>query len=817
MILRIFHATSAFYAFHHRIWLLVENAIEATFAIRRKIEIKILIHLIKKNAMEKKVATIHNFSASAKFKVGITHCIKHSLLLVVFFIANTQAYSKVNYNCSPKAITLCANFGVATVSITGKEIAKFKDFKILKDGKEIKDISVKIGKIHPAFNDIIELKFFVVNKNILAGKYTLDWGFDRNVVAFDLPITITNCPTNPKVEFKNNKYVQFEKYTENNIYSAIISNINPLKLKKYDFNNLLLSDPIVRRDLMLNAFAEEVSSSTPKIRDWFPKTVGAIGGTVVLVGENINMIREVKIGDKVLTRVNVTELQNQLFKPGVSRAVFELPKEPIQGDLTVMGLSSNIHFAVERGYRTVDQKGAQWPATRSTLISAVYATTGSSISSTMENNIGDAMRSIQYSYLIEYVPGNVLQSCTFKDSIPALLNRAGEDIAAFGAYGFIDASYNSGFFGNAILISFTKYINNTNPTPSPASFDVNFNVNSESYQSTESAQNNIFRRTTSMSLKYNALKKYTVENTTQLNRLFDFQNSHAWGTVSGTSTNIDGSSPIEVGQVVVENDIAFRIASGPFGTEAKWFSSAFGMPQGWLVDKMIWSEKRDYDHSAQYNNKMAFSGNASVNGFTGYMDFILAPFNGMFDGNCYSYSGHHYWPGSGEAGFSSCSGRWLSPQTVRLYSGTGAFKPFVDGSRCSVPCPDFSDCYPISIGLSIDQVQRANYFRGPCKIEPAAEMKESTSGQIVRGTVIWLESTGNSNNSLRVLQKLDKVEFLGPHGANFNELLSNIYVYNSSTFRTQSGDRPTEEYTGSFDAISRYKTTTVNYYMNPLR
>ncbi len=109
------------------------------------------------------------------------------------------------------------------------------------------------------------------------------------------------------------------------------------------------------------------------------------------------------------------------------------------------------------------------------------------------------------------------------------------------------------------------------------------------------------------------------------------------------------------------------------------------------------------------------------------------------------------------------------------------------------------------------------YFRGACPFEPATEMREPTSCQIVRGTMISLASTTSSNNKLRVLQKLDKVEFLGPHGGNFNEMLSNIFLYNSSTFRTQSGDRPSEEYTGPYNALSRYKTSTVDYYMQPLR
>ncbi len=582
------------------------------------------------------------------------------VLHVIFLLAYTASSAQENYVANPKDIKMCVNYGVASVSIVGKNISKIKTFKILKDGKETKDILVKVTKSDPDLKDIIGLKLFVVNNKIGPGKYSLDWDYDRNLVLFDLPITIVNCPTNPKVDVIRNKYVQFEKYTEGNIYQAIIQNINLSKITKYNSNELLLSDPTVRRNLMLMAFAEEVTNSMPKIRDWFPKSIGAIGGTLVLVGENMEMIKEVRLGDRPLARINVPPVENLPFPPGVSRAVFQLPNDPIQADLTVINFNNNLQFAVERGYKTVDQKGAQWPATRSTLISAVYANSGSSISSTIENGIGDAMRAIQFSFLIEYVPGNVINSFMIKDSIPLLQNKAGEQLVAVGAYGFVDASYNIGFFGNAVLVTMTKYINNPNPTASPEIGEVNFEVNSSTYQSTQSAQNNELKRTTTLSLKYNTLKKYTIENTTQLNRIFDFQNFHAWGTISGISTNLGGSDPVEVGQIVVDNDIAFRIASGPFGTEGGWASSAFRIPQGWLLDKMIWSEKRDYSESDP--NKMAFSGMPSVSGFTTYQGFISGLVHAFSSGNCLDNSGQYYSPSSGQAGWHSCGGSWFSPK-----------------------------------------------------------------------------------------------------------------------------------------------------------
>lgn len=241
---------------------------------------------------------------------SLRYCFYFACIITFLFSGNAYG-EKVNYECSPKALKICANYGVASVSITGKEIANVTVFKILKDGKENKDISVKIEKKDPKFPDIISLQLFVVNTGIAPGRYSLGWDYDPVVVSFNLPITIISCPTNPKVDIIQNKYVQFEKYKEASIYMAMMDNVDPQKLMIFtDTRELLLNDPKVRRELMLKAFADEISGTACKIRDWFPKTVGAIGGTLVLVGENMTNIREVKIGDRVLTRLDVPVLQN---------------------------------------------------------------------------------------------------------------------------------------------------------------------------------------------------------------------------------------------------------------------------------------------------------------------------------------------------------------------------------------------------------------------------------------------------------------------------------------------------------------------------
>ncbi|MSR46870.1 MAG: hypothetical protein EXS13_07390 [Planctomycetes bacterium] len=58
----------------------------------------------------------------------------------------------------------------------------------------------------------------------------------------------------------------------------------------------------------------------------------------------------------------------------------------------------------------------------------------------------------------------------------------------------------------------------------------------------------------------------TLEDTIALRDLWTFEQTWAWGQTSGTSDF--GAGPVQVGMVDAGGDLAFRIASGPIGTEA---------------------------------------------------------------------------------------------------------------------------------------------------------------------------------------------------------------------------------------------------------
>lgn len=80
----------------------------------------------------------------------------------------------------------------------------------------------------------------------------------------------------------------------------------------------------------------------------------------------------------------------------------------------------------------------------------------------------------------------------------------------------------------------------------------------------------------------------TIDDTWSLRDALGFEQTWAWGTTNGTSDF--GAGKVEVGVVQVGDDLAFRIASGPTGTEAVWRSPLSKLRNGWTVESMEWSE-----------------------------------------------------------------------------------------------------------------------------------------------------------------------------------------------------------------------------------
>ncbi|MBP6513046.1 MAG: hypothetical protein KA347_10275 [Bacteroidia bacterium] len=708
-----------------------------------------------------------------------------ALPVVIYFILMGLNIINVNaagYSCSPSKVNLHANFGSVTIFIMGDSVNQLNEYAFFKDDKLVKEIVVTRMASSKNADDRLTILVQVINRNLTDGSYKLKGNLKANksiYITLPLDIKIDKYIPIKKPEPKLAPFIQLGKYAALNVNRALVASNKPTNGFVFTPGQSVLNDPAVRRNLMLDALAEEIAAGLPKVKDWFPKTTGAQSGTLVIAGENLELIGEVRIGQVTLMPIQPTEYSTN-FNANKTR-VYKLPEGPIQGNLVWKRSGSSIYIPIENNYRTVMESSQDWPAMRTTYLGAanVYTGEGESVNNTLNRGRGDAMRLIQYTFLVEYIPGNIINVAYFPNDIPKLGVKGGEVISHVNAYSFADASGNKGVFGNALVVSFQKYVRDVDPSVNFEMRTLPCSIKVESYVNTASVQNISFNRFAVLNLEYNALKKYTIDrtNTSSVERLFAFQNTFAWGQVSGESRNLNGANSIDVGRVTVDGDIAIRIASGPLGTNGIWLSPALLMPHGWLVDGIGWSEKREYSNS----QIMAYSSETEYNGIPTLQNNVSMI--GLYQPFC-GGSGTRYNPGLGK-------GANLINNVPKImgYDGKSlsfGIKPVVLDATYSHLCN----------------------IKGPVSNEP-------TSGQFVKGAVISLAADSYIDNSVRVLMKLDYLNFLGPHDADLNYMLSKIYLYDSNSFEPSSSDgglvsRPTP-YPPS--QLERYRAFPVDYYM----
>ncbi len=706
-----------------------------------------------------------------------------SILIYVIITGLQSMHANASsLSCSPNKINLHANYGMASICIMGDTVEQISEFALFKDEKLIKEIAVNRLAFTNIAKDRVTIIIQLTNYNLIEGDYKLKGNLKSNKsVYIILPVEIRiNKPVSiKKPQTKLAPYIQLGKYIPLDAYRALAANNKPTNGFVFNPAQSVLNDPTVRRNMMLNALAEEIASSQPQIKDWFPKSVGAQGGTLVIAGENLGLIGEVRIGQIVLKPISPTEYSTNL-NAGKTR-VFKLPDGNMQGPLYWKRAGSTVEIPIEDNYKIVSDADQDWPAIRTTYIGAANCFTGeeTSVNNTLNRGRGDAMRLIQFSFLVEYIPGNIINAVYFPSDIPKLNVKGGESTPYFTVYSFADASGNKGIFGNTMVIHFQKYVLDTEAS-------VNFEVRTlpcsiavESYLNTASMLNNKFKRYGVLNLEYNALKKYTIDrtNTSAINRLFAFQNTFAWGQVSGTSRNGDGSNAVDVGVVSADGDIAIRLASGPLGTNGIWLSPAMLMPHGWLVDGISWSEKREFSNSLI----MAYSSATENNGIPTTQNNISIV--GLYQPFC-GGSGTRYNPGKGKAG------------------------------QFSNNVPKNTDYTGKDLSFGIKPVVLDATYTHLCNIKGPVT-NEPDYGQFVKGSVISLAADSYFDNSVRILMKLESISFLGPHDADLNYMLSKIYLYDSNSFEPSSSDGGLVSRAVPYapSQLERYHGYPVDYYM----
>lgn len=394
---------------------------------------------------------------------------------------------------------------------------------------------------------------------------------------------------------------------------ALIDPVGDLEKKKLnDRTGLrLLADSekspffISRQLLIKNKISESLKDikiateiNPPVIKDWFPKDTGAIGGTFILTGKNMDSILHLSLGSETLPVIK--RIKNNFFEA----VIVQLPTQSRAGNITMTvpafigGKRTTIPIGIDDNFRLVDQFSSQWPAIKATVINI-----------TPTPDFADrphALKQYNYTILYEYVPGNVVKDFEWKSNsglIGTVSDRSffkpatGFGMGIAGEYstgsGSQDASGGHFISGNMFVGTITGTIHsvlNTNTATGAeiAVAQARINTQINSYLNSNSQAQDIRRSVATAEFNYNTPRKFTITNTYAIRDVFDFNKIYSHGTTQGVST---GQSDVNVGMLNLDGQLAFRIASGPLGTEAVWLSLPFMMSDGWRITKFNWNEK----------------------------------------------------------------------------------------------------------------------------------------------------------------------------------------------------------------------------------
>ncbi|NTW24527.1 MAG: hypothetical protein HGA37_07505 [Lentimicrobium sp.] len=644
-------------------------------------------------------------------------------------------------NGFPKIIEFQQKRTSEPMSLLGENVSAMRQGRLLKDGVASEAFEVTVINTEADLPDAVGISVFLKNASVANGEYALEIRIAKEWYRTDVKIR-----------------VNIQSVNQNNLQLVVKPKVALIPLKvdfvKIKDSRLVLvnTEANIRRQRIQDAINTIPNPPQPVLSDWYPKTVGAIGGTLVISGKKLTEIQSLSIGK---TELKLIEHRPSATPSFPDLAIYELPEEVISGDLSYrFNTKAGPSFSetIEKAYKTVDQFSAQWPKTRATLVDIQPMLEGganagsSSLDFDLNQGRIDAMRLAQYTYLLEYVPGNTFRSGDISFG-NAKFFRIGKGLAANPVYRVADASGNTGFEGNTIMVAFQGYVTDVSPAATLVPRDVSFSIFTESYLNTRSAENDVKKVSTAALLEYNPLKEYVISNTRDVERLFDFKLTESWGTTSGQSANIDGSGAVAVGEITLANDIAFRIASGPVGTKAKWASRPFTMPHGWLMSEVIWDEKRAFPGSTP----KAFS----VGGLIGNIGSLDPNFD------CRPYKQYNI-PRIGPTPATP----WTSPTDSRTMRYQ--LSP-INNNPAILPIS-----YTMNDGFGPPRNEA-------CNVRGNSILTENMREQHVKGSLIGLKANNTLVNDHRVTFILSSIKVLGPFGKNVMDAINAADVDNDAS------------------------------------
>ncbi|MCD6660950.1 MAG: hypothetical protein LT105_12375, partial [Lentimicrobium sp.] len=460
-------------------------------------------------------------SNSLLFRVIIFLVIFSLQGLQILTAQNALALKQKKFDGLPKLVTFDKKGISKPISLLGDDVSQMKDGRLVRNGVAAPAFNVLVTNKENSFPDAVSISVYLKRENIVNGDYNLEIQVGKDWVKTDVVVRVN--------------------VTAAGIGQPILIKepIKPVVPMPADFVKIRDSRFVIadteanaRKKIIQDALKLIPKPPVPTVSDWYPKSTGALEGSLVLVGRRLKEIVSVKIG--------TTELQLVEFRDGSTSvpdlANYSFPKEPLTGALTIQykgnaGLLPPV--TIESGYKTVDQFGPQWPAMRATFIDVspfpLRDDASTRISTDLNQGRIDAMRLATFYILIENIPGNVLKdaSITLKKGKFRLSSGA----AGNPVYRQADASGNTGFQGNAVIFNFVGYSDDVSPSTNLEIRNAEFEFSIKSYLNTASSQTDLFKTNKVIAkIEYNSLKEYVISNTAvdYVERLYDFQLTDRW-------------------------------------------------------------------------------------------------------------------------------------------------------------------------------------------------------------------------------------------------------------------------------------------------
>lgn len=314
------------------------------------------------------------------------------------------------------------------------------------------------------------------------------------------------------------------------------------------------------------------SFSTVEVLDYYPKEMGQVDGTIVIIGSKLDSIKSLKIGNTVLSK----RPMKKLSIGGKQKYVYFTGYQPLTGSLKIVKpirtgkVIANVEQVLEANYRLVD-RSAMVPVLKIEQVRA--SVTGDSVIYPFQR--------FRIRVRIDHVPGNYITDSELR----MVINNKFVPIGGLNIVydeTFLDSNYI--FYGNTLYMSFTDR------AFAESAYTTTLTLVTHDLNKTG------FGRSRQFPIRFplGAPVPYVINDTYSLKSKLNFRKCYSWGATSGMSygSPFTEEDDISVGLLERDNDLTFRITSGPLGSQAVWVSQPVLLKDGWSLESITFDVNR---------------------------------------------------------------------------------------------------------------------------------------------------------------------------------------------------------------------------------